>query len=172
MDEHVDALLETPRHCQGRVQDGVDVPQPAARLHAVEERCHGRCLQFARLEQLRQTAPHHVNVLDPAELELDVLVKVFVLVPLAGRPVRHGVDLTRNSKPKECLRCRTKWFMNRSLTLGRVSTTYMNFALGFDWTMLFNSCSSSTHRALNPDKGWLHRHSAACINHTPSISAL
>ena len=58
---------------------------------------------------------------------------------------------------------------NQLLTLGRVSTTYMNLAFGFDWTILFNSCSSSTQRALNPDKGWLHRHNAACIIHSQSV---
>lgn len=46
-------------------------------------------------------------------------------------------------------------------TFGRVSTTYINLELGFVLRMQFNICSSSKHRALNPDKGWLHRQIAA-----------
>ena len=39
------------------------------------------------------------------------------------------------------------------LTLGRVSTTYNTFEVGLDFKIQLSHCSSSTQRALNPDKG-------------------
>lgn len=51
-----------------------------------------------------------------------------------------------------------------SLTLGLVSTTYMNsdLGLGLDFRMQCNICSSSRQRARKPERGWLHRQMAAC----------
>lgn len=48
------------------------------------------------------------------------------------------------------------------LTRGRVSTTYIYLELEFVHKILYIICSSSRHRALNPDKGWLQRQIAAC----------
>ncbi len=94
MDEDVDALLEVAGNRQRGLENGVDVAQPAARVHAADEGVHGGRLELARVQQLRQTGAHHVDVLDAEELELDVLVEVLVLVALARRPVRHRIDLT------------------------------------------------------------------------------
>ena len=40
-----------------------------------------------------QACSHHVYILDPQELELDIRVEVLVLVALSRCPVRHCVDL-------------------------------------------------------------------------------
>ena len=48
------------------------------------------------------------------------------------------------------------------LTRGRVSTTYIKLLFGLVLRTQFNSCSSSRQRALNPERGWLQRHIAAC----------
>jgi hypothetical protein len=99
-----------------------------------------------------------MNVLNATELEFNVFIEILVLVAFAGRPVCHGIYLrinqngngvSFNKKERE----KIDRDMNNRLTLGLVSTTYINLALGLAWTIPFNSCSSSTQRALNPDRG-------------------
>ena len=51
--------------------------------------------------------------------------------------------------------------MLERLTLGLVSTTYMKSLRGLDLTMASSICSSSTQRALKPERGWLLRQMAA-----------
>ena len=55
------------------------------------------------------------------------------------------------------------------LTRGRVSTTYIKILFGLVLRTQFNSCSSSRHRALNPERGWLQRHIAACKHNGTKI---
>jgi len=55
------------------------------------------------------------------------------------------------------------------LTRGRVSTTYIKLLFGLVLRTQFNSCSSSRQRALNPERGWLQRHIAACKHNGTKI---
>jgi hypothetical protein len=48
--------------------------------------------------ELGKTTPHHMNVLNPEEMELDIFVKVFILVSLACRSVSHCVYLETNKR--------------------------------------------------------------------------
>ena len=95
VNQDVDSVVQAACHRQRSVQNGVNVPQPSAGMHSAEESVHRWRLKLASFQHLSQAATHHVDVLDTAKLELDVLVKVLVLVALASRPIRHGVDLNK-----------------------------------------------------------------------------
>ncbi len=57
----------------------------------------------------------------------------------------------------KCINVKQLWYS----TLGRVSITYMYRLLWLALLMAWSMCSSSKHRALKPERGWLHRHTAA-----------
>lgn len=57
------------------------------------------------IHQLLQTGPHHVDVLNPTELELDVCVVVVVLVPFPSSLVGHGIDLQQTTNNIISLPC-------------------------------------------------------------------
>ena len=95
VNQDVDSVVQAACHRQRSVQNGVNVPQPSAGMHSAEESVHRWRLKLASFQHLSQAAAHHVDVLDTAKLELYVLVKVLVLVALASRPIRHGVNLNK-----------------------------------------------------------------------------
>ena len=78
------------------------------------------------IDDLLLAAPHHVNVFDADELQLDVGVVVLVLVAFPCCSVRHGVQLHTHTRcvsvslpvavPHRVCVC-------RCVTLGLVSTT-------------------------------------------------
>lgn len=45
------------------------------------------------VQQLLEAGPHHMNVLYPQELELDVCVMVVILVAFTSRFIGHGINL-------------------------------------------------------------------------------
>lgn len=45
------------------------------------------------VQQLLEAGPHHMNVLYPQELELDVCVMVVILVAFTSRLIGHGINL-------------------------------------------------------------------------------
>lgn len=45
------------------------------------------------VQQLLEAGPHHMNVLYPQELELDVCVMVVILIAFTSRLIGHGINL-------------------------------------------------------------------------------
>lgn len=122
--------------------------------------------------QFLLTVPHHMDIFNTDELKLYIGVVILIFIALSCSPVCHCIQL----KTKQdyfilynlAIIC-TDYYICMSfreierlqLTLGLVSTTYMNLLLGLDFIMASSICSSSKQRALKPDRGWLLRHMAA-----------
>lgn len=70
-------------------------------------------------------------------------VTVYVLVPIKDTQQIDDLASYRNDA--------------NQLTLGLVSTTYINPQLGLVFLIASNICSSSKQRALKPESGWLQR---------------
>ena len=95
---------------------------------------HPRGGEGLTIHQLLQTGPHHVDVLNPTELELDVRVVVVILVPFPSSLVGHGVDLQQTTNNIISLPCSLQFAMlliyNKQHHILYVLLTYRIFNKG------------------------------------------
>lgn len=139
----------------------VDNPQNEMRMNRIPIRQRSQTFQ-----KLLQTSSHHMNILDAHKLEADIRVVVLILIAFPCRTICQCIQLQKHKKCLRILLWSPNWLeehkkTSRCSTLGRVSITYIYRLLWLALLMAWSMCSSSKHRALKPERGWLHRHTAA-----------
>ena len=113
--------------------------------------------------ELAERTPHHVDVFDAEEVHLHAHVVLLRLVALARGAIGHGVQLQQYSACSQLSIIDQSWTRVDPLTRGRVSMIQTVRELGVALRMQASICSSSSQRALKPDKGCEHRQMAAYI---------
>jgi len=95
VNDHTNARIDGIGDKDRRFHDRLDVPQPATALDATEKSIHRWNAQFASINQLLQTAAHHMNVFNAHKVKFDIFIINFILVAFPLGLIDHGVYLQK-----------------------------------------------------------------------------